>query len=334
MKYLLFVFLLVIKVNPGHAQSYHHVDSLVGKYPKAFWPPEKLAKRISIDFHSDSAKARAIFTWMAKHIAYDVQKYKLIKARKYSDPLTNQIKPFNLATYHRKCALRTLRKKKGVCGDYAILYDRLCELTGVPSEVIEGIAKNQPQDIGKMPFGVDHGWNAVKINNTWRLLDVTWGAGGVDDNGNFIRRFKPQYFFTPPDLFFLNHFPRASKWLLTDKNDSTFALLPLYHQLTREIEFISPAVGVINNKSKYGIQFVIRASDHVLITYRYNRSNTSFAEYMETTATDGLVSFIVPPPSHGDDFLTIYCNGKALATFKVKSKRFIRTPFASHLIRT
>jgi hypothetical protein len=333
MKYLLFAFLVVVAAYRVQSQPYPYVDSLVGTYPRAFWSPEKLAKRINVDFHSDSAKARAIFTWMAKYIAYDVSKYKLMQQRKYVDPLSKQIRPFHLSTYQRKCALRTLRQKKGVCGDYAILYNRLCELTGLTSKIIQGFAKNKPQKIGRMPVGVDHAWNAVVINNSWRLLDPTWGAGGVNDNGKFIRQFKPQYFFTPPDLFFRHHFPRDKKWLMADKTDSAFARLPMYHQVSREVELISPSDGIIINKSKYGIQFVIRASAEVSITYYYKRDKSGFTQHLRTETYDGLVSFTVPPPLHADDFLTIYCNGKAFATFKVKSKRFIRTPFANDLRR-
>jgi hypothetical protein len=328
MKYISTVFLIVAVFSYGNAQTYRQVDSIVSKYPKAFWSPEKLATRIKIDFHSDSTRARAIYVWMAKHIRYDVRKYLLMKQRKYADKLRNQIKPFNRVTYNEKIALRTLRTKKGVCGDYSILFDRLCALTQVESEVISGTGKTRPEDIGKMPALANHGWNAVKINNKWRLVDVTWGAGHVNLSGKkFSFAFDTTYFFTPPDLFFLNHFPRDKQWLLINRKDSAFAGLPLYHQLRRDITIISPSSGLIVNKSKYGIEFEVLVPGPLWVVYQYRRDKKESYVDVACCNSKGTVTFSVPPPRSGNDYLTLYFDGQAFATFKVKSRRFLRSPF-------
>jgi transglutaminase/protease-like cytokinesis protein 3 len=63
----------------------------------------------------------------------------------------------------------------------------------------------------------NHAWNAVKINGRWFLLDVTWGAGYIDENNRFVRRFQDHYFLTPPESFILDHLPEDERWQLTDQ---------------------------------------------------------------------------------------------------------------------
>jgi hypothetical protein len=330
MKFLLHVAVLLFLMSPATAQDYHRVDSIVNKYPKAFWSPEKLATRIRADFNSDSTRTRAAYVWIARHVRYDVKKYMLMKQKKYVDRLRNQARPFNIETYRRKVALRTLRTKKGVCGDYAVLFNRLCQLINVPSEIIQGHGKTLPEDIGRLPVAVNHGWNAVKINKTWRLIDVTWGSGYLVSNTEKFRfHFNDEYFFTPPDLFALKHFPQDERWLLTESNDSIYAGLPLYHQLRKDIRILNPSAGLIDNRSKYGIQFDVVTDREVWITHAYYRDRRKPHELREGAwLSKGSNTYIIPPPRFTHTYLTVYIDGTAFATYKVKSKKFLRSPFA------
>jgi hypothetical protein len=69
-----------------------------------------------------------------------------------------------------------------------------------------------------------HAWNAIKIDGRWRLVDVTWGAGGVKrvasgpghPFGTFERRFDPFYFSTPPERMIYDHWPSDPRWQLLD----------------------------------------------------------------------------------------------------------------------
>ena len=58
----------------------------------------------------------------------------------------------------------------------------------------------------------NHAWNAVYINDTWWLLDATWGAGYVDDNKNFVFQYSEHYFLTDPNQFIYDHFPENKEW--------------------------------------------------------------------------------------------------------------------------
>jgi hypothetical protein len=70
--------------------------------------------------------------------------------------------------------------------------------------------------------GGGHTWNAVKVGGRWRLVDTTWGAGGIGGK-EFVKRFSDYYFLTPPDQFVFNHLPAEPRWQLLDRPISAAA---------------------------------------------------------------------------------------------------------------
>ena len=92
---------------------------------------------------------------------------------------------------------------------YALLYKKMADAIGLECVFIEGNSKGSV-------FGgwESHAWNAVKINDKWELLDVTWAAGFTDENEKFHQVFQPGFFLTLPRIFALNHFPEDEKWQL------------------------------------------------------------------------------------------------------------------------
>lgn len=55
-----------------------------------------------------------------------------------------------------------------------------------------------------------HAWNVVHVQQEWRPVDCTWGAGRLGDNRQFERRFEDFWFLTDPDHFLLRHFPHMN----------------------------------------------------------------------------------------------------------------------------
>ena len=54
---------------------------------------------------------------------------------------------------------------------------------------------------------MSHAWNAVFLGGFWRLLDCTWGAGKVEEDGTFIKELNEHFFLTDPDELIYTHFP-------------------------------------------------------------------------------------------------------------------------------
>ena len=85
------------------------------------------------------------------------------------------------------------------------MFEQLCLRAGLEAVTV----------VGRTQDGGLHAWNAVKVNGNWRLIDVTWCAGYVNDR-KFGKKFDTYYYLTSPDLMVLDHFPDDPRWQLRD----------------------------------------------------------------------------------------------------------------------
>jgi hypothetical protein len=154
-----------------------------------------LATYLTGPARSDREKARALFTWMALNINYDVSRF-----GRPPDPRS------------------VLAERRAVCAGYAALFKALADAAGLDAEVIHGHAKGMgPQAAISADGLLTHDWNAVKIDGRWALLDCTWGAGRLNERMQFEKRFTDHYFLTPPELFIYDHLPSEDRWQLLQR---------------------------------------------------------------------------------------------------------------------
>jgi len=172
---------------------YALVDARAGAAPAACaMSVEALTAYLGEWVNDDAEKARAVFTWIAHNVAYDVS----LRGKKQE-------------------TLSVLRSRRATCTGYAGLFEELAEALGLEVEIISGHGKGRGYEPGQgLNSALEHAWNAVKIDGEWRLVDCTWGAGFVDEQGRFVRRFTDHYFLTPPEKFVYDHFPDDAKWQL------------------------------------------------------------------------------------------------------------------------
>ena len=143
---------------------------------------------------SDELRVRALFRWVAGHIRYDLQGF---RAGDYGDLSPDGV----------------LRRRRAVCEGYSGLFQALVESAGIEVATIKGFAKGVGFAAGDpVPATFNHAWNAVKVGGGWRLLDCTWAAGALDDQGRYVEGFDPFYFFTPPEQFIFSHYPENPSW--------------------------------------------------------------------------------------------------------------------------
>lgn len=143
-------------------------------------------------------KARVLFTWVATHVKYDD-------------------KAFNTEVYPDYTPEFVLSGKKAVCEGYSNLFKALCNEAGLEAEKLIGYAKGYGYKIGDKFEKTDHAWNAIKIDNQWRLFDLTWASGsGTNRNGKLVSesRFDPFWFNVCPKAFIFTHLPEQPKWQL------------------------------------------------------------------------------------------------------------------------
>ncbi len=156
---------------------------------------DSLAIYLSSPFNTEIEKSRSIFRWITNNIAYDVNK---------------QITVFKNENDFSQDALRVLKNKRAVCEGYANLFFELCKRSGLIAQVVTGYAITDGFTIPQ-----PHAWNAVRLNNEWKLLDATWAAGGVDGGKNtFKKKFDETFFLLSADSFLLTHYPIDPMWQL------------------------------------------------------------------------------------------------------------------------
>lgn len=175
---LIYTTLLLIFAVTVQAQDFTKVDATVKSWPD-FADTDKFAAKVNADFKREDEKARAIFTWIATHIKYDLAAYGVNERPVAYSFKTQEEKQAKEKKFKEDLAQKTLKTKKGVCQGYATLFLIVAEKAGLEPVIITGTSKSHPAHIGAAPGASDHAWNAVKIGGEWKLLDATWAAGTV-----------------------------------------------------------------------------------------------------------------------------------------------------------
>ncbi|MEL7146519.1 MAG: transglutaminase domain-containing protein [Bacteroidota bacterium] len=178
----------------------------------------KLATYLTENDSSNAQKALNIYTWIIHNVRYDYNAIKKIKSRRY---------------YTVK---QTLRKRKGICYQYANLFTALCEEAGVTSLPVVGYSRGQNFNIDDSFYEAGHAWNAVKLGGAWYFVDPTWGSGYLTQKKQWLRqliakirkkelvfdRYKylqnPTYShcFVSPEQMLTKHLPADPTWQLVE----------------------------------------------------------------------------------------------------------------------
>ncbi|HZE83764.1 MAG TPA: transglutaminase domain-containing protein, partial [Puia sp.] len=149
-----------------------------------------IAAYINANFNRSGEKARAAWIWIATNIQYDIANM------------------FAINFYEKKeeKIAKPLQTRKGICENYAALFNDICAKTGVPSFVVEGYTKQN----GFADY-IPHAWCAAYIDTAWFLFDPTWGSGYVN-NGKFYNKINNDYYRVRPAVFIRSHMPFDYLW--------------------------------------------------------------------------------------------------------------------------
>lgn len=214
-----FSLILTLSLISGYSQKPLHQNL----YDHALAAPvsleqniDSLAGYLKIPGQNDREIAETIFYWVAMNI-------------QYVDPLYDPSDTTEMAK-------ATLLSKKSGCEGTARLYYELCNAAGVECQLIFGIAMGYSQKRMK-ERQPNHGWNAVKSDGKWELVDCTWGGGGstvIDGQETYVTELDLRYLFANPKSFVIDHFPEDSYWqLLGDNSISKRTFLSSDYQFKR-----------------------------------------------------------------------------------------------------
>jgi len=160
--------------------------------------PQQLAHKLTENMDNDFDKVRAFYMWISTNISYDMPAF--IHNRQENQGIHS-----------------VLRSGKALCTGFSLLFNYLCEIEGIRSEIINGYAKGLGYTKNDVFDRSNHAWNAVFIHGDWYLLDVTWAAGNPNYLSESKSKINPNIFFlTDPEVFIQTHLPEDPSWQLLD----------------------------------------------------------------------------------------------------------------------
>jgi hypothetical protein len=162
---------------------------------------------------------------------------------------------------------KTFKTRKGICGDYAMIFSEIANLVGVKSVVVEGYTKQE----GKVA-ALAHAWCAAKIENKWYLFDPTWGSGYVNNN-KYTRKINNAYFKVAPSKMINSHMPFDYLWQFINN--------PITNQ-----EFIAGKTQI--NKTKKNFDF-----EHEIAKYEGLSKIDQFFESAERIEKNGIKNQLI-----------------------------------------
>ncbi|HEY8687681.1 MAG TPA: transglutaminase domain-containing protein [Chitinophagaceae bacterium] len=162
------------------------VDKIMSEIPlQQTFSTTGIAEYVKQKFTDDSKKLRAIYCWVASNIKYD----------------TDSANVINMGIDPEAKITAALRRRRGVCENYAAIFNDICVRSGLTSFVVDGYTKQN----GYVDR-VGHSWCAVYINKSWLLCDPTWDEG-MDNT---------KYFLVQPSAMIETHMPFDPMWQLLD----------------------------------------------------------------------------------------------------------------------
>jgi len=320
MKKILLLFAILFSFSFLNAQQPNEIDKKLALYPKTFNSPEDLAALINNDFETEADKARAIYSWITMNVGFDTKAYfakkKKTKRLKYKNAVdrANKIRKQEI-----KLETRALSEHLAVPEGYAQLYKRVCDLSGVYGYILKGTAKVKTTDIGVKPGRLNYSWNVVQVGKDWFFVDASMGAGIVDyAEKKFRPYFNDIYFFTPPEKFFLNHFPKDEGWLRKKYTAEDFKNLPLFtvKYLINDFELLEPSNGVLNLAGQDSVAFRIKSPVPVAnLTYQYSFEKEP-SEIPVVKENDAYI-FSIPFNLKRRGYLTLFYKNEAIISYKI-----------------
>ena len=310
-----FLLLVVFFSKFAYGQNYQKVDSIVNLYPDNFNSIEAFAEQIASDFNTDLEKIRAIYYWVSNNIRYNYREFDSNSSYRTFSYYDEEEFKEKLNKAQRKYAERTLRSKKGICEGYVQLIKFTCNELGLICEEVSGYTKTDIQEINRIPSESDHIWNAVKIDNEWKLIDATWSTGNERETPRQFN-FTDTYFFIAPENIMLTHYPDDKKWHLleTPQTLEQFFALPIYYEPYY-------ASGLVLNESTDGIIAVEKKDTITINVESFNPSKFYYYSFSEDefisplTITDGKIS--IPFEGHNEDALSIHLEEEVIVEFKI-----------------
>nr|WP_321236252.1 transglutaminase domain-containing protein [uncultured Psychroserpens sp.] len=323
MKYLItisFTFLFICV----HSQNYKLIDENVKNYPN-FDQIDQLVLRVNNTFNTDEAKVRAYYTWISDNIAYDLNTYYAIRPPEFYVTFNSERINESITVQKRiKLAKRVFKERKALCMGFSALFKELCSRSQIEVSIIEGITKVSVNDIENSHYIKNHAWNAVYINNQWKLIDLTFSNGYENSStGKWVKEFNDFYFFTNPEKLLSTHLPSETEFQLveTPLSIESFFRQPVFYSKYFEsgLEISELQNGLINvsNEDQKIRLFFKDKRQRATIYYKFN--DETYLKELQFTKY-GLDNFVatLKRKSKKAEVLSLYYQNEKILDFKIE----------------
>ncbi|MBX3155147.1 MAG: hypothetical protein KF773_04035 [Deltaproteobacteria bacterium] len=269
---------------PEQAQA---TIAMVGAYLREQFPDKK-------------ERVKAIHDYIALRLSYDEDALRRIMAGDYAHTPSQE-------------AEDVFRARTGVCAGYAKLMVAIGKAAGLEVLYVTGHARASndrlPADIKdeeglRNAFGgLGHAWNAVKVDDEWHLVDITWDDP-VTRPGEERKPVYSTYLMAPPRLFAFDHLPENKAWQLLESPLSAgeFARQPMLKPSIGRfgLTLVSPTRSQVSANGEITIVLENPYAARLMATVS-DRASDRCTEKTEGTRTE-----IVCPLERGEHEVTLF----------------------------
>lgn len=104
------------------------------------------------------------------------------------------------------------QSRKTTCIGFTNLYNEFLGHFDISHRVVLGYSKSPVNILQEIPPQKDHAWSAIKLNDQWHLVEITWANQFIDEPET-----RDFYFKADPVEMMRQHFPQDEKWQLLDE---------------------------------------------------------------------------------------------------------------------
>jgi transglutaminase-like putative cysteine protease len=191
-------------------------------------------------------------------------------------------------------AAAVFKRRTALAGGYANLLSALGQAIGIEIPTISGNSRIPQSDLD----GTAHAWNAVRLQNQWQLIDVTWDSVYLEGR-NALKRYRTDYLFPPASLFAYSHFPDDAAWQLLDEpiDRGEFLRQPILSPafFAQDLALVAPQRSVTDLASPKGDAIVTLENPRKRwLQLGYSSQNTWRVQLCGSPQTDGSLQCKLP----------------------------------------
>ncbi|WP_028889727.1 transglutaminase domain-containing protein [Tenacibaculum ovolyticum] len=201
MKKILLTFFFLLITNYGFSQD-NSIMKLVRETGEMKLDLKGLTEFAKNNLDNKENLAKFFFYWTSTNIEYNNK-----SLRERNDGIISSSE-----LYNRQSKFEVYKNRKGICAGYSNIFKWFMDQMDIESVIISGHIRDSRNHYVELKKDDDfrHGWNAIKLNEKWIIVDTTWGTSNDISQSEY-------YFDIKPELAIITHYPENPEWQLLEK---------------------------------------------------------------------------------------------------------------------